>query len=181
MYDNDNETCRMGSRLLQSHYLGRGQKSNFQRNYHLQTHFKISIQWLKKMRLSTAVGNLTEEERYIGYNKESDPTSDNNSEEWEKEGENEPRGAFHLCGEFDNEYLQARSTRCLRKEVIFCLEKLLLFVFCFPQKLLQICKNLSNSPKFFKSLIRERLSTIARNNFANSCPRESFARKSFSG
>ena len=53
----------------------------------------------------TAVYNLTEEEPYIGYTKESDPSSNDDAEEWEKEGENEPRGTFHLFEEFDDENL----------------------------------------------------------------------------
>ena len=53
----------------------------------------------------TPVCNLMEEERYIGYTKELDPSSDDDAEEWEKEGENEPRGAFHLFDEFDDENL----------------------------------------------------------------------------
>ena len=53
----------------------------------------------------TSVCNLTEEERYIGYTKDSGPSSDGCAEEWEKEGENEPRGAFHLFDEFGDENL----------------------------------------------------------------------------
>ena len=42
-------------------------------------------------------------EHYIGYTKESGPSSHDDAEEWEKEGVNEPRGAFHLFDEFNDD------------------------------------------------------------------------------
>ena len=99
----------MGGRLLQSHYLETGRKLIFS-GWRASGIIAIRLGIAKLPSLDpfqdidpmaeenevinsnlTAVCNLTEEDRYIGHTKESDPSSDDDAVEWEKEGENELR------------------------------------------------------------------------------------------